>query len=119
MRIANGCLGPDCDISTYTYVCLLGNSVLDYIILNQQDFGCISDFHVNSFNEWSDHAPLSFNIMCNTELFTCEKLQSGDSGIIWNNSLSNEFRRSLIVKRTDLNFAYTKPFRNTMGYNSQ
>ena len=104
LRIANGRLGRDCDIGTYTYASQLGNSVIDYVILNQQDFGCISDFHVKSFNEWSDHAPLSFNIVCNTEIYTCEELQSGDSRIIWNDSLRDEFRRSLIARLTDLNY---------------
>ena len=108
LRIANGRLGRDCDIGTYTYASQLGNSEIDYVILNQQDFGCISDFHVKSFNEWSDHALLSFNIVCNTEIYTCEELQSGDSRIIWNDSLRDEFRRSLIARLTDLNYVVSR-----------
>ena len=104
LRIANGRLGRDCDICTYTYASQLGNSVIDYVILKQQDFGFISDFHVKSFYEWSDHSPLSFNIVCNTEIYTCEELQNGDSRIIWNDSLRDEFRRSLIARLTYLNY---------------
>ena len=59
------------------------------------------------------------SIACVIPSYTREKLQSGDSGIVWNNLLCDEFRRSLIAKQIDLNFAYTKPFRNTMGYNSK
>ena len=42
--------------------------------------------------------------MCNTEIYTCEELQSGDSRITWNDSLRDEFRRSLIARLTDLNY---------------
>ena len=103
LSIASGCLGRDCDIGTYTYASQLGVSVIDNVILNQQDCGCISDFHVKSFNEWSDHAPLSSKIMCNTEIYTCEKLKSSSSRILWTDSLCDEFHCSLIARLTDLN----------------
>ena len=67
MRIANGRLGSDHQIGTYTYTCHTGSSVIDYLLLSQHDFSHIANFKIGSFCEWSDHAPLSFDIGCNID----------------------------------------------------
>ena len=56
LRIANGRLGEDHLIGSYTYANYMGSSVIDYLLLHEHDFHCIDNFHVNPFSEWSDHA---------------------------------------------------------------
>lgn len=102
LRIANGRLGSDNSVGTYTFASRTGCSVIDYVILSQRDFSCINDFQVNSFNEWSDHAPLSFRISCNIVLLMNDSPQYSNR-IKWNDSLRDDFRRSLIARLTDLN----------------
>ena len=80
-----------------------GSSVIDYVLLSQQDFGCINDFRIDSFCEWSDHAPVFFNVLCNTEVFTPETTENGDPQIKWKDSLRDQFRRCLIARLADLN----------------
>ena len=74
-----------------------------YIPLSQQDFGCINDFRIDSFCEWSDYAPVLFNVLCNTEVFTPENTENGDPQIKWKDSLRDQFRRCLIARLADLN----------------
>ena len=64
LRIANGRLYQDNNIGDFTYTNYAGSSVIDYLLLKQQHFSLLSDFMVHKFYEWSDHAPLSFNINC-------------------------------------------------------
>ena len=66
LRIATGRLGNDNSLGMYTYASRTGCSIIDYVILGQHDFACMSNFQINIFCEWSDHAPLSFEISCNT-----------------------------------------------------
>ena len=105
LRIANGRLGSDHLIGTYTYTCHAGSSVIDYLILNQHDFSHIADFEIGSFCEWSDHAPMSFNILCNRVPDTVENTQYTRTSIKWDDSLRDEFRRGLIGRLPDLNSA--------------
>jgi hypothetical protein len=60
--IANGRLGSDAGIGEFTYCSHMGRSVVDYLLLAQGDFKYVSHFEVLPFNEFSDHAPLSFSL---------------------------------------------------------
>ena len=79
-----------------------GCSVIDYVILSQRDFSCINNFQVNSFNDWSDHAPLSFSVSCKNVPLRNDSPQYSHR-IKWNDSLRDDFRRSIIARLTDLN----------------
>ena len=63
LRLANGRLHHDKQIGSYTYCNKQGASVIDYL-LSENDFTRIKDFRFNEFNEWSDHAPITFEIVC-------------------------------------------------------
>lgn len=103
MRLANGRLGNDYGVGTYTYASQAGSSVIDYVLLGHQDFCRLSDFQIHSFCEWSDHAPISFNIKCNVVPCVNECPQY-TTRIKWNDAQRDDFRRSLIARLTDLNF---------------
>ena len=103
LRIANGRLGNDCPVGAFTYSSRNGCSVTDYLILNQHDFGYIDNFQVLSFCEWSDHAPLSYNVSCNIVSNKTNDPQYSTK-IKWDGSLRDEFRSRLISKLTDLNY---------------
>ena len=64
MRVVNDRLYHDFDVGAYTFVNNNGASVVDYLLTNECNFSCISDFSIHSLNEWSDHTPLSFSIHC-------------------------------------------------------
>ena len=63
----------------------------------------INDFRIDSFCEWSAHAPVVFNVLCNTEVFTPENTENGDPQMKWKDSLRDQFRRCLIARLADLN----------------
>lgn len=58
--IGNGRLGNDENVGGLTFCSKMGVSTVDYILLRHDTFPFISDFTVNNFNEFSDHACLSF-----------------------------------------------------------
>jgi len=64
MRVVNGRLYHNFDVGAYTFVNNNGASVVDYLLTNECNCSCISDFSIHSLNEWSDHTPLSFSIRC-------------------------------------------------------
>ena len=107
LRIANGRLGSDNGIGTFTYASRTGCSVIDYVILGQSDFCCMNDFKIHPFCEWSDHTPLSYNIVCNNDHFITKGPQYR-TRIKWNDSLRNDLRRNLVARLTDLNTAVSQ-----------
>ena len=105
MRIANGRLDSDHHIGTYTYTCHTGSSVIDYLILSQHDFSHIANLKIGSFCEWSDHAPLSFDIRCNIDATENDNMHYRYTKIKWEESLRDEFHRGIIGKLTDFKSA--------------
>ncbi len=101
MRLANGRLGNDI-VGDFTCISSLGTSVIDYLLLNKQDFHMIDQFTVDSPNEYSDHCPLSFTLLCNHA-----RDSSGECvehrRVKWCDSGKHEFRRGIISKLTDMN----------------
>jgi hypothetical protein len=65
LRNANGRLGNDHN-GSFTFFNSLGSSVINYLLLKNQDFLFINNFSVSPLSEWSDHCALSFDILlCN------------------------------------------------------
>ncbi len=52
-------------IGEFTYANRQGSTVIDYLLLNEKDFHIVSDFDVNSFTQFSDHAPMTLNYAAN------------------------------------------------------
>ena len=99
LLIANGRLHSDKNIGKYTFCSHIGQSVVDYMLLNFSDFCAISAFDILDFNKYSDHAPISFQInlkplqtqtadSSNTETFINRK-------IVFDSSKTDLFHRSL------------------------
>ena len=62
LLIANGRLYNDSNVGKFTFCGHRGQSTVDYLLLNFEDFESLSFFDILEFNEFSDHAPLSFHI---------------------------------------------------------
>ena len=75
LRIANGRLGSDNGIGTFTFASRTGCSVTDYVILGHGDFYCMNDFKIHPFCEWSDHTPFLI-ILCVTMTTLYLKIRS-------------------------------------------
>ena len=58
--VATVCAGSYQQI--YTFCNYLGSSVIDYVLTNDNKFVCISFFKVERFDEWSFHAPVTFEL---------------------------------------------------------
>ena len=58
--VATVCAGSYQQI--YTFCNSLGSSVIDYVLTNDNKFVCISFFKVARFDEWSFHAPVTFEL---------------------------------------------------------
>ena len=70
LLIANGRLSNDQNIGNFTFCSHLGQSAVDYLLMNFSDFRTISYFDILAFNEHSDLATISFHLplkMCTTE----------------------------------------------------
>ena len=42
----------------------MGSRVIYFLLANENDFILLQNFKIVSFNEWSDHCPISFDIKC-------------------------------------------------------
>ena len=69
LLIANGRLLNDRKIGKLTFCSHRGQSTLDYLLLNYEDFDTLTHFEILDFNEYSDHAPLTFNIRLKSKLY--------------------------------------------------
>ena len=95
LRIVNGRLYND-NLGSYTYASTQGASVIDYLLTKECCFSTIDNFTIQSFNEWSDHSPISFTLRC--KLFNKESTESVGTRYKWNSDCKNDFRSSIISK---------------------
>lgn len=100
LLIANGRLFNDKNIGNYTFCSHQGKSTVDYLLLNFCDFGTLSHFEISEFNEFSDHAPLSFNIYLNNQNPQHENLNTQTDTevsrkIVWDDEKIDHFKQSL------------------------
>ena len=65
LLIANGRIFGDQNSGKYTFCSHQGQSTVDYLSMNYCDFESLSHFDILDFNEFSDHAPLTFNFHLN------------------------------------------------------
>jgi len=91
LRIANGRVGNSCKQTFYSNN---GTSVIDYLLANEYSFSSISDFTVHDFNEFSDHAPLHFSLLCNN--VSAEYKSHTDVKYKWDDALRGQFRSGII-----------------------
>ncbi len=63
LRIANGRFSGDRDGKS-TFCNRNGKSVIDYLLVQGNNFEKISHFSIHDFTEFSDHTPVSFTVLC-------------------------------------------------------
>ena len=56
-------MGGDQNRGSFTYASTQGTSLIDMLLAREKENCLLTDFSVNSFNEHSDHAPLSFSLL--------------------------------------------------------
>ena len=49
---------------SFTYTNYMSSSVIYFLMANENDFILLQNFTIGSFNEWSNHCPISFHIKC-------------------------------------------------------
>ena len=99
--IANGRLGDDHMVGSYTYSCRNGSSVIDYLLLQETDFHKVENFRVADFNEFSDHSPIAFSIKCSN--VTKHNQHYEFTRYKWNDEFRDIFRKRLIERLPDFN----------------
>lgn len=101
MRILNGRIFENTD--KMTCFTTNGESLIDYALSVERNFGDISDMKVFDFNEFSNHTPISIHLKIGTQ-------RSSISNTIrktyykWDDSCTNEFIQSLAK---DINLLYS------------
>ena len=65
LRIVNGRLFGDNNVGKCTCVTHNGQSLVDYLLTQQEDFHILDDFCVLDFNEFSNHAHVYFSLKTN------------------------------------------------------
>ena len=77
--------------------------MIDYLLLQEKHFSLIGEFNVHSFNEWSDHAILSFKVTCNTEIHKSHSFLSTYHK--WDDEYKHQFRVGIISQLPLFNVA--------------
>ena len=87
---------------SFTYTNYMGSSVIDFLMANENDFILLQNFKIGSFNEWSDHCPISFDTKCalKTDVNSSE---TDHVSIRWNEELKQDSRRGIIGKVNEFN----------------
>ena len=106
LRLANGRLGIDFDRGEFTYFNKKACSTIDYLLLREHDFPRVTSFQIGSFNMYSDHASLRFNLFGGKSLPNIPiELNISDEYYTysWDQDKRDVFRRRLIGKLPDFN----------------
>lgn len=99
LRLCNGRLEGK---GSYTYYGYNGNTVIDYLMCEQNNFRYIKSFDISDFNIYSDHAILSIKVLTNCDIpnkYSNNSFQYTK----WSPDKRDEFRRRLITRLPDLN----------------
>ena len=92
MRIVNGRIFPNTDKMTcFTHN---GESVVDYLITCENNFSSLSSMTVHEYNEFSNHAPISFSFRVGNER-SRETTTKSTSNVRWREEHKDEFVNSL------------------------
>ena len=102
LLIANGRMLDDNNQGKYTYCSNNGRSTVDYLLLYLTDFKTISKFDIREFNEFSDHAALSFSLYTNNlnQNYT-EEPSSINRKIVWDANKIIDFQ-NILTNKSDI-----------------
>ena len=62
LLIGNGRLYSDAGVGEYTYHSMNGSSVVDYLLLDYNEFGCFTHFCILLPNSFPDHCGIEINL---------------------------------------------------------
>ena len=94
MRIVNGRCGSDCGIGKTTCFTHNGESTVDFLLTNQENFSLLYDFKIHDFNIFSNHAPVQFD-------FAIGDTTVAYSGEILCHRWNNEYRDNFVSDIAD------------------
>ena len=95
----------------FTFCSHIGQSTVDYLLMNFTDFNTLSYFDILEFNEHSDHAPVSFHLLLkpkNAEHNQEIKTESITRKIVWDKSKVEHFKLQLQNKQDSFNQLITE-----------
>ena len=98
--IANGRIFDDQNIGKYTFCSHQGQSTVDYLLMNYSDFDSLSHFDILDFNEFSDHAPMTFNFHIDKQIIQSQHFNATTDvelsrKIVWDETKVDDFKYSL------------------------
>ena len=68
LRIANGRVGDDSGVGSYTYMSTAGNSLIDYVLCSGELFPLLDDLIIHDLQVFSSHTPIQVNFIMSSEL---------------------------------------------------
>ena len=90
-------LGQDKNTGDFTFINTNGMSVVDYLLLNNNDICIINEFEILPMNDFSDHCALYFCIERIKPPFESrDNIPADDQFIAWDDSRADIFRRLLL-----------------------
>ena len=103
--IGNGHLHNDESVGEITFYSKNGSSVVDYFLLQKQDFSYVIDFRILNQNEFSDHSGLSFSFEKSTLRSLTkdsENVNTQQPFIKFDETKVDQFKRLLSAKETEI-----------------
>ena len=89
------------DSKGFTYANEKGSSIIDMLICKECDFHLLNNFIINDFNEFSDHASISFSLKCRVTYQ--HKIKTKEVRLKWDDSNKIAFRNGIISNLSQLN----------------
>ena len=80
LRLCNGRLGEDCDKGDFTFYCIRGRSVVDYLLTPYNLLNLIFNFQIGPKHIDSDHRPITFALQIFSH-FTNQKSKPPDANV--------------------------------------
>ena len=115
LLLANGRLHNDESIGEYTFISHRGTSVVDYLLLNYNDFKYINIFEIEPINDLSDHSAIHFCIVGTSATEQSrDNSKSHEPYLAWDHSQIDTFRESLMGNISRLNQLTTELQNNTI-----
>ena len=100
LLIANGRLLGDQNRGNFTFCSNQGQSTVDYLLLNFLDFETLSNFEILDFNEYSDHAPITYSLYLKRRTTTDTEYRDCDDNaisrkLVWDSAKVDDFHSTL------------------------
>ena len=93
--IVNGRLHNDAHVGSFTCMIANGTSLVDYLLTSHENYNLIQDFTVLPFNEFSNHAPLSFSFRTQVRGTNQRDKTQERHSVCWNDEKRELFRSRL------------------------